>query len=93
MEIDDGNRYQDHPLCGHHVHRWVDGRPSRGLDSSIRENKMRYEVSLLKGNRIVRKELFANYESAMAFFDSSRDRFTCEFRDLHAYDRWRYRAA
>lgn len=54
---------------------------------------MRYEVSLLKGNRIVRKELFANYESAMAFFDSSRDRFTCEFRDLHAYDRWRYRAA
>lgn len=54
---------------------------------------MRYEVILMNGRRVVRKELFANFDAAMAFFESNRDKYKCEFRDIHAYDRWKLRAA
>lgn len=53
---------------------------------------MRYQVALLDGKRTVRKELFANFEAAMAFLDANRDKFRCEFIDLFAMNSWRYRA-
>jgi len=54
---------------------------------------MRYEVTILDGRRIIRRETFNSYEAAMAFFDVQRDKYTCEFRDLRAYDRWSLQAA
>ena len=51
-----------------------------------------YQVNLLDGNRVVRQELFRNYECAMAFFDISKEKWTCEFKDLKFYTNWRYTA-
>jgi len=54
---------------------------------------MMFEVSLLNGKRVIRKEIFKSYEAAMAFFDANRDKYTCEFRDLKAYEAWSYKAS
>lgn len=51
-----------------------------------------YEVSLLNGKRIVKKETFKSYEAAMAFFDANRDKYTCDFRDLGYYKQWSYKS-
>lgn len=52
---------------------------------------MRYEVTLIDSCGFSRRELFASYEAAMAYFDANRERFECEFRDLRAYDQWSLR--
>ena len=52
-----------------------------------------YQVALMNGKRVIKKELFRNYEAAMAFFDANRDKYTCEFRDLKAYAAWSYKAS
>lgn len=49
-----------------------------------------YQVALMDGKRVVQKEVFRSYEAAMAFFDSMREKYTCEFRDLKYYQNWRY---
>lgn len=54
---------------------------------------MRYEVKLFSGRRVVRKEIFNNFDCAMAFFEMNRDKYRCEFKDLSAYCGWRYIAA
>jgi len=53
---------------------------------------MRYEVTLIDSCGFSRRELFASYEAAMAYFDANRERFECEFRDLRAYDQWSLRS-
>jgi hypothetical protein len=55
--------------------------------------KAMYQVALMNGKRVIKKELFRNYEAAMAFFDANRDKYTCEFRDLKAYEAWSYKAS
>jgi len=52
-----------------------------------------YQVALMNGKRVIKKELFRNYEAAMAFFDANRDKYTCEFRDLKFYSSWSYKAS
>lgn len=52
---------------------------------------MRYEVTLTDSRGFSRRELFASYEAAMAYFDANRGRFECEFRDLRAYGHWSLR--
>lgn len=53
---------------------------------------MRYQVALFDGKRAVRKELFVNFDAAMAFLDANSTKFRCEFTDLFAMNTWRYRA-
>lgn len=52
---------------------------------------MRYEVTLTDSRGFGRRELFASYEAAMAYFDANRGQFECEFRDLRAYGHWSLR--
>lgn len=52
---------------------------------------MRYEVTLIDSRGYGRRELFASYDAAMAYFDAHRDRYECEFRDLRAYGQWSLR--
>lgn len=54
---------------------------------------MQYEVKLFSGRKLVRREIFTNYDCAMAFFDCNRDKYRCEFTDLGYYTNWRYIAA
>ena len=52
-----------------------------------------FQVALMNGKRVIKKELFKSYEAAMAYFDANRDKDECEFRDLKYYDNWRYTAS
>lgn len=52
-----------------------------------------FQVALMNGKRVIKKELFKSYEAAMAYFDANSDKYECEFRDLKYYDNWRYTAS
>lgn len=51
-----------------------------------------FQVCLMEGRRVIKKELFKSMDAAWAFFDANSDKYECEFRDLKYYDNWRYTA-
>lgn len=52
-----------------------------------------FQVALMNGKRVIKKELFNSYDAAMAFFDANRDKYKCEFKDLAYYKSWTYKSS
>ena len=46
---------------------------------------MMYEVTLRSGKKIVARQLFDSEDKAFEFYESYRDKYTCEFKNLSFY--------
>jgi hypothetical protein len=44
-----------------------------------------YEVTIKSGKKLVARQVFDSEEKAFEFYESYRDKYTCEFKNLSFY--------